>query len=336
MVQYMLETGIHQYGEVVRVYAKLVDFAAFNLVFSHRFDTTKDKLLSLSDHIGDEVTRSLQVELIVGEPARIYSDLGNPAAQQDIYKGWFQLTALTREGWERALEYFEKVATSFPDNAVGHALLAFSHWFGAAERIADDPAKHFELAARYARRGIEAGDPTGMSQMVEAANLLSEREFDQALERLEDVQITRPTCDVTYALAGSVRRYLGQWEKSVELLDRAMRLTQVINPWYPTVQACSLYIGRRLEDAASTAEAVLEHQPHNLEALLVLAASQHEMGLDRRARATAELVKERYPAMDVDAWLEAHPYQSPVLVERWRKALQGLGLIASVGDAAQE
>ncbi|HUO47165.1 MAG TPA: hypothetical protein VM470_10090 [Acidimicrobiia bacterium] len=134
----------------------------------------------------------------------------------------------------------------------------------------------------------------------------------------------------------SATRYLGQWEKSVELLDRAMRLTQVINPWYPTIQACSLYIGHRLEGAASTAEAVLEHQPHNLEALLVLAASQHEMGLDRRARATAELVKERYPAMDVDAWLAAHPYQSPLLVERWRKTLTELGLIKSGGDAAQE
>ena len=119
---------------------------------------------------------------------------------------------------------------------------------------------------------------------------------EQALEKVDGLEIQRPTCDITYAVEGSVRRYLGQWEKAIDLTDTAMRLTAVNKPWYPTIQACSLYMGGRLEQAASTAEAVLEYQPNNLEALLVLAAAQQEMGLERRARATAELIRDRYPA----------------------------------------
>ena len=124
-----------------------------------------------------------------------------------------------------------------------------------------------------------------------------------------------------------MRRYLGQWEQAVDLLDVAMRRTGINKPWYPTVKACSLFMGGRVEQAATTAEMVLEHQPQNLEALLVLTAAQVELGSDRRARATADLVRERFPAVDVEAWLEASPYQDQASVERWRKDLTAAGLI---------
>lgn len=327
VVQYMLETGVHQYADNLRVYAKLAEVGTINVVFSHRWDATADDLFSLSDQISEEVARSLAVELVVGEPARIYSDLGDPAAQEKIYRGWYHLTSSTREGWERSLEYFQDVATSHPETVTGHALLAFAHWVGASENLADEPDRHLELARRHAREGIDQGDPTGLSQMVEAAILLSEGEAEQAAKQLEAAEISRPTCDVTFALEGSTRRYLGQWERSVVSLDRAMRLTQLIKPWYPTVQACSFFIGGRYEDAVTTAEAVLERQPNNLEALLVLAAAQHELGLERRARATAGMVRDAFPAVDVDDWLESRPYQDRGLVERWKNDLRAVGLI---------
>ena len=131
-------------------------------------------------------------------------------------------------------------------------------------------------------------------------------------------------------LQGSVRRYLGDWEEAIDLTDTAMRLTGVNKPWYPTVQACSLYMGGRVEQAASVAEMVLEHQPNNLEALLVLAAAQVEMGLDRRARATAELIKERFPSVNVESWLADNPYQEREMVDRWKRDLVSAGVLESV------
>jgi len=161
---------------------------------------------------------------------------------------------------------------------------------------------------------------------VDAAVLMSMGRFDEAIDELERVEISRPTCDVTYGLEGSVRRFLGQWEEAVDRLDIAMRLTGIDKPWYPTVKACSLFIGERIEPAASLAEMVLEYQPHNLEALLVLAAAQVELGLERRARATADRVRESFPTVDVDAWLARNPYQDEAIVSRWRANLATVGL----------
>jgi tetratricopeptide (TPR) repeat protein len=161
-----------------------------------------------------------------------------------------------------------------------------------------------------------------MARAVEAAILMVEGRHVEALAVVEELGILRPTRDVTYGLEGSVRRYMGQWEKAIELMDTAMRLTGINKPWYPTIKACSLFIGRRIEQAANMADMVLSYQPNNLEALLVLVASQVEMGLFRRARATADLIRERFPSVDIEAWIDKSPYQVQEFIVRWKKDLE--------------
>ncbi len=85
-------------------------------------------------------------------------------------------------------------------------------------------------------------------------------------------------------------------------------------------------MGNRSEKAAAIAESVLEYQPRNLEALLVLAAAQEEQGLERRARATAQTIRERFPSVRVDDWLDNRPFQDKEFVERWKGALAKTGL----------
>jgi adenylate cyclase len=327
--RYMIETGVHQVGDNLRIYATVFDVATMNVVKSHRWTAKAADLFGLSDQVADEVARALEVDLIVGEPAGIYADLDDPEAIEQVYLGWYYLTVGTPEGWARSLELFDKVARSHPGRPTGHVLLAFANWMGANSGWARDPAETLRTAHDQAKAGLAVGDPTGMAGTVEAAVLLSQGRGQDALEAIEKVQIVRPTCDVTYGLEGSVRRYLGEWEKAVDLTDTAMRLTGVNKPWYPTVKACSLFMGGRVEQAASLAEMVLDHQPNNLEALLVLTAAQVELGLDRRAKATAELIHERYPTVDVAAWLDANPYQAGDLVDRWKRDLVAAGAIAA-------
>ncbi len=325
--RYMIETGIHQAGEELRIYATVFDVTTMNVVKSHKWSMKASDLFARTEQLADEVARSVAIDLIIGEPAGLYAELDDPEAIEQVYLGWYQLTMGTPEGWARSLELFGQVARSHPEQPFGHVLSAFANWMGASSGWARDPEASLRLASEQAKRGLEVGDPTGMAQTVEAAILMSQGHGEEALEAIEKVEIVRPTCDVTFGLQGSVRRYLGEWEQAIDLTDTAMRLTGVNKPWYPTVKACSLLMGGRLEQAASIAEMVIEHQPNNLEALLVLTAAQVEMGLERRAQATGELVRERYPGVDVMAWLESNPYQSREVVERWRTDLVAAGVI---------
>jgi adenylate cyclase len=325
--RYMLECGAHQLGGNIRLYTTLFDVTTMNIVKTHKWTASGDELLARSDEMVDEVARALEVELIVGEPAGLYAELGDPEAIENVYLGWYHFGAGTPEEWARAIELFGRVAEAHPDKPFGHALLAYANWTGASADWVPDPAATMDLAAQQARTAMAVGDPTGLGQTVEAAVLLSQGEPEAALAAMDRLEIVRPTCDVAYGLGGSVRRYLGEWQQAVDLTDVAMRLTARNKPWYPTVKACSLYVGGQAEDAAAIAESVLEFQPNNLEALLVLAAAQAALGMDRRARATAELITERFPAVDVEAWLDKNPYQDPETVRRWKTDLAAAGAI---------
>jgi adenylate cyclase len=325
--RYMLETGVHQFGDRVRVYATLFDVTTMNVVKSHKWTAPAAEVFDLADDIADEVARSVEVELIVGEPAGLYAELDDPQGIEQIYLGWYHLRTDTREGWVRARELFDAVAEAHPNHTYGHVLTAFALWIGVANGWAPDPEAALAEARALAKLGQDLGDQTGMARAVEGAILMSEGRFDEALAQVDELEIIRPTCDVTFGLEGSIRRYLGEWQKAVELLDVAMRLTGINKPWYPTVKACSLFVGGRLEDAAAIAEGVLEHQPNNLEALLVLAAAQSELGMDRRAQATADLIRERFPAVDAAAWLESSPYRRREIVDRWKGDLAAVGVI---------
>ena len=324
---YMIELGIAGAGSKVRIYARVLDVSRMTGVKAHRWTLSLGELPDRSDSMADEVARSLEVDLIVGAPAALYAELDDPEAIEKIYLGWYHLTSSTREGWARARRLFGEVAESHPEQAYGHVLSAFVNWVGADSGWVPDEQATLALAKAQAAEGLAAGDPTGMAHAVEAAIFLSQGETDKAVETMESVRIERPTCDVTFGLEGSIRRYLGQWQKSIASLDTAIRLTGMTKPWYPTVKACALYHGGRMEEAAETAETVLEHQPNNLEALLVLTAAQKELGLERRARATAELVRERFPATDVEGWIDANPYQIDETVKHWKSDLASVGLL---------
>ena len=93
------------------------------------------------------------------------------------------------------------------------------------------------------------------------------------------------------------------------------------------MKAASLFVGGKTNEAAILAQGVLEHQPNNLEALLVLAAAQVELGLERRAAGTVDLIRERFPSVDVEDWLDKTPYQRREVVDRWKDDLATAGAI---------
>lgn len=327
--RYSVEAGIHQAGDKANLFLSLGDATTWNVVKSHKWSARVDELASLSEAIADEVANSIEVELIIGEPAGIYAELDDAEAMEKIYRGWYELGKGTPEGWFRAVELFEEVARSHPDKPFGHVLGAFANLVGYSSGQAGDPDRLLEEAYQKAQAALSTDDPTGIAQMVRAAVLMTQGKGEEAMETIEGVEIVRPTCDITFGLEGSIRRYMGQWEQAIDLVDHAMRLTGVNKPWYPTVKACSLFMGGKAEHAASVAERVLEHQPNNLEALLVLIGAQMELGLERRAKANAELVHERFASVDIAEWLEQNPYQDHAIIDRWKGDLEKAGVLTA-------
>lgn len=324
---YYLDTATVRSGTQVRVYVKLVELETMNLVWSGRWQGTSDDLFTLQDTVAAETVRAMEIELVVGQPAMLYRTELDAAERAAVYQGWYHLDHGTRDGWRRAVELFESVTRSRPDSVTGHGLTAFARWWGAGEGLSDDPDEELRLATWHAARGAEMDDPSGLSHLVLAALQLQDGgDLQAALSEAEESLARRPTCDVSFAVLGSVRRYLGDWRAAVEACERAQGLSPIRRPWFATVQASAYYVGERYHDAIQAAEWIVDRQPDNLEALLVLAASQQALGLHRRARATVEMLLERHPHVRRDDLPQRHPFRDPDILARWSAHLAAAGV----------
>jgi TolB-like protein len=325
MGRYVLESLVTQFGTQVRINTSLLDTTTWNLVKAHKLTGDVEDGLALSDEVSEALGHAVEVDLVIGVPATLYAEIDDPVGIQHIYRGWYHLRSPTREDWEEAMASFEAVAESHPDLPYGPVLWAYAIFLGVTNGWL--PETSLDDARSKAQWAKDNRDPTGMAQALLAAVLMMQGKVDAAAQTLEGLEIIRPTCDVTYGLEGSVKRYMGDFEEAADLMDVAMRLSLVNKPWYPTVKACSLFLGNRLEHAVAVAESVLEYEPHNIEALLVLAGAQVELGLERRARATGDRVREQFPTLDVDAWLDRNPYVNRAMLDRWRSDLASVGLV---------
>lgn len=325
--RYYLETTVVASGDRLRVYALLGEFDTVNRVWGGRWEGTVGELFALQDTVSADTRRAMEIELVVGEPARLYYEELDADARDAVYHGWYELTLGTREGWLAARDHFRQVVRSHPDAVTGYALAAFAYWLGTAEGFSTAPDEDRQEAGRYAARGIELDDPTGLSHLVVAAlKLYAGEDLHAVLDVAEESLRRRPTCDVSFAVLGSVRRYLGEWRAAVQACDHALQLSAVGHPWFWTIEASAYYVGERYHEAAEIAERVVESHSGGREAMLVLAASQQALGLSRRARATVAALLDRFPGTRRGELPLRHPFRDPAVLERWDRHLADAGV----------
>lgn len=327
---YVLESGLVRSGDRLRAYAELAETATMNRIWSHRWEGTTHDVFALQDAFTGGTVRALEIELVIGEPALLYRAVLDGSELAAVYQGWHQFVTGTPAAWRSAVALFSSVAQARPDVVTGTALTAFALWWGSVRGLSDDPDADLERAAAFARRGVERGDDTGLSHTVFAAvQLHTGGDLDAALANAQAAIHRRPTCDVSFAVAGSVHRYLGAWESAIAACRRALELTPIPKPWFMTVLASAYYVGEQYYEAADIAEQVVNQttSSRDPEALLVLAAAQAALGLSRRARATAQTISERFPQLGRDDPLAHHPFRDPAILDRWRAHLVAAGVL---------
>ena len=135
----------------------------------------------------------------------------------------------------------------------------------------------------------------------------------------------RPSCDLTYGIAASVMRYLGEWEDAVGYADRAARLSPLFTAWYNSIRADAEFIGGNYEAAAEAAEGVVAENEEDVEALLTLAAAQSALGRSRHATAAIDQARHTHPGLSTDS-LRGRPYRDESTLDCFIEELKTAGL----------
>ncbi len=298
-VRYVLEGAVQRSGDRVRVLTQLQDLDTGTMAWADRFESTFADVFAAQDDIVSKIVATLDIEVIGGEIAKMYRSSLDSEGVELVYRGLQHLASGTPESIGHAIETFRQVRERSPDDAMGYDMGALTHLLMALWGQPEDAGDHYRRAGVLARGAIERGDPSGLGNTVLAHLLLRDRDWEGAMEAALEATRARPSCDLTYGIAASVLRYLGEADTAAQLATRAIRLSPLFATWYETILASSRLLAGEYAQAAELAESVVAEDDSQLEALLTLAAAQAALGRRRHASAALDQAKQARPDLSL-------------------------------------
>jgi adenylate cyclase len=325
-VRYVLEGAVQRYGDRVRVMTQLLDVDKGTTTWADRFESTFDDVFSAQDDIVSAIVAALDIEVIGGDVARMYRDRLDAETVEVAYRGLQYLSRGSSIDLERAVETFEEVIERAPTEAGGYTMGGLTHLLMAMRLSTEEASSHYAKAEEFAVEAIERGDPAGLGHTVLAYVLLVRHDWEGAMEAALQATTARPSCDLTYGVAASVMRYLGQIDDAVDHANRAIRLSPLFAVWYESTLASAHLLAGDYDEAAELAETIVAEDDNQLEALLTLAAAQTALGRQRHAAAAIDQARRSRPGLSAELLRHELPYRDEEALHRFVSQLEASGL----------
>jgi len=325
-VRYVLEGAVQRSGDRVRVMTQLIDVDDGTTKWADRFESTFDDVFSAQDDIVSAIVAALDIEVIGGEVARAYRSRLDAETVEIVYRGLQYLSRGSPSDLEHAVETFEHVIELEPNEASGYTMGALTHLLIALGGVAEKSSNHYAKAEELALEAIEHDDPVGLGHTVLAYALLVRHDWDGAMEAAMQATVARPSCDLTYGVAASVLRYLGETDEAVEYANRAIRLSPLFATWYESTLANAHLLAGEYDEAAELAESVVAEDDNQFEALLTLAAAQTALGRQRHAAAAIDKARLSRPGLSTEMLRHELPYRDEEDLGRFMSQLEASGL----------
>jgi TolB-like protein/tetratricopeptide (TPR) repeat protein len=326
-VRYVLEGGVRQASDRVRITAQLIDATTGVHLWADRFDGQLDDVFDLQDRVTASVVGAIAPKLEQAETERAKrKPTENLNAYDCFLRGMASFHRLTREANGEALHLFYRAIDLDPDFAAAYGMaLTYIQRYGNRWMI--DGAREIAEAVRLARQAVELGRDDAVALWSGGAILdRLGREPETGVVFIDRARTLNPNLASAWLVSGWARIHLGDPEVAIAHFAQAMRLSPVdqMMSLMQTGTAAAHFSAGRLEEAASWAERARRERPNWLPTLSLIAASNALAGHFDRARLAVARIRELDPEYRVSSmtdWAGSSPAEHLArLEEGLRKA----------------
>jgi adenylate cyclase len=225
-VRYVLEGSVQPSGDRMRVNAQLIDASNGAHLCAEQFDTPRADLLQTQDAIAAHLTRALDFQLVQAEGARVKR---TPAANHDAEDLALQCSAgVEKAGWiskqaDAAYALCEQALAIDPNNVRALQMLGVKFWVGAALGVSRDPKSDLERADELESKALALDPDWTWPHDMKGSILREQRRTEEAVAEHERALALDPSNMDAAAQLGIDYRFLGQFDKSLEYFDKAIR-----------------------------------------------------------------------------------------------------------------
>jgi adenylate cyclase len=309
-VQYVLEGGVRRSGKRLRISARLSETEKGRQIWGQRFDRQLGDIFEIQDEITSEIVTAMDVKLVSGEPARVVrKTLRNPRALEYYYRGWNAMFSSSPDYIQLSQQMFEEMIRLEPDSSLGLSMSAWAYWWGIFNNATSDRDRDLDRIRVLVNKALALGDDSGMADLVMAHIHLLNKNHEKALVAAEQAVLSRPSCDVSFAIKASILNFLGRPDEAIPLARFAIRLSPVYPSYYPTVLGYAYYHCGKFQEAIDAAEISIKADPTNLEAMILITAIHVAVGERDQASDTARMIRNVHPGFSLETFSANHPYK---------------------------
>jgi adenylate cyclase len=335
-VRYVLEGSVQPGSDKIRVNAQLIDAESGAHLWAEQFDAPRAGLLQTQDEIVARLARAMDVQLAQAETARLKR---TPAANPDAEDLALQCQAGVQKG-----EYFgeeanagyrlcERALAADPNNVRALDWLSNKFYVPVMIGRSADPKGDLKQADELVAKGL-AFDPNDAGLHADKGFILfGQGRLDESIAEYERAFALDPAFVAADGGLGNTYLSLGEFEKSREFYDKAIRLSPrdpVLTYWY-SGKAVAYFGLKQYDQAVDSARRAIAIAPNNVMAhgllLAALASNGHEAEAQEALQAYVGL-----PVADpktIAAWkeLEAgfiNEHSDPRVLEYRDRLIDGL------------
>ncbi len=286
----VVEGSVRRLGDRIRVSTQLVNVSdGFNL-WSQRFDCQMTDIFEVQEQIAQSIAELLKVELDskIGSSGLVRRYTDNIEAYDLYLRGRFQWNKRSGEGFQKALEYYDRALALDPDFAPALAGIADYH-VSAASWGLEPPTDAWPKAKEAAEKALAADDT--LAEAHASLGIIrmwfewdwkdAEREFLRAIE-------LKPGLSISHVNYNLLLVQMGRFDEAEEQIRLALASDPLSVP--ANIYLAGAYHYRRDYDRSiEQAKRALEIDPNDIEAHIVIAINLEQK--KEYAAAIAELEK---------------------------------------------
>jgi adenylate cyclase len=325
-VRYVMEGSVQPSGAEVRVNAQLIDADSGAHLWAEQFDTPRADVLQTQDEIVTHLAHALQSQLPEADVARLKR---KPVANPDANDLALQCLSAVRKSpeavskeAEAGFRLCEQALTLDPNNVYALALLSIKYWQPVSHNLSADPKADLKRGDELVSKALGLDPTFAYGHVFKSEIFRDQGRLEEANAEAERALDLDPAAVDAYAQLAFNDVVLGQYDKGLEYLDKAIRLSPhdpSLHYWYAG-KATAHFALKQDEQAIEWARRAIAIDPTYRQPHPILIAALGWTGRQADAHEAIQRYLALFPTgpRTIAAWKAVEPWDR--LIEGLRKA----------------